>query len=955
MAKNLRDPFPDYVERTWEILEFEKENYLKERREKNGLPPPTDDNLNGLCISGGGVRAATLGLGMLQIFIKNGILKHFDYLSTVSGGGYIGSCLTSLMSDEPKYCDKEGKIPIKNQHFNAAEVGLESDSSPFVGLNDSYEYNSIENAKLKVKHQLHHLRRHGEYLTPNKKFLGWDVNQAIGALVGGIFIHVPIFILMISSVVLLHHALLFGFSNDNFINDLRNPPEAYIDRAMLDDEMTRDAGTLAEIKEKSKAISSQLKVWYYTKFKPQLALAYRPILDDIKWAIIFLGLGVFIGIIMVRISRRYPLKIVKDEAEEIQYDGENHKTYFDRQGGQNILQLRSRPFIFWFRTFTYAFPPLLAYVLIFILILNNQIDTPQYFMLLGLPLCYAVGLFISVNTYILLYAINKAQESVSGSIYRSFYSGMQGTAFMGCIVALIFPLAIVLLFGGHGIAFKLATSFVPVALAYYFTMQTFGGKSDSPSFLNKIISSLRMPLLNLSIFLFSGLAFAGLSNALYELEKLIVPDWGFSYAATAIILFVICIVGLIILGFLANSNDISLHYFYRDRLSAAYLRTQGRVQRPEAKTDYMAKHKELFDITIRDHENLKLKDVGDGNGKGPYHLIVTALNLQGSNDLAKKTLKSDHFIFSKFFVGSRSTGYYRTDKYNGGSTKLSSAMAISAAAVSSGMGSLSFAASNFYMTLLNLRTGYWVHNPWFLQKEDIEEKLISEGKMQKNSFKRAWEKFFKKHPFWLTYLASEFTGMMNSQTQRVNVSDGGHTGDNIGLLPLIQRQCRTIVACDFEEDGKFSFGSFGQAVRLAKAIYNTDIEIDLRPMIPEKQADGSIRSKSSVAIGKITYNDNGKQMEGRLIYMKSSVNFLEENMDKPLIKSQDKHMFYVPAPVFILNYYKSHPDFPHQSTADQYFDEIQFEAYRMLGEHITKQAVNEVKKALEIEEIRDVD
>ena len=50
-----------------------------------------------------------------------------------------------------------------------------------------------------------------------------------------------------------------------------------------------------------------------------------------------------------------------------------------------------------------------------------------------------------------------------------------------------------------------------------------------------------------------------------------------------------------------------------------------------------------------------------------------------------------------------------------------------------------------------------------------------------------------------------------------------------------------------------------------------------------------------------------------------------------------------PAPVMVLNYFKRNPKFPHQTTADQYFDEVQFEAYRLLGEHIGKQAVGRVE------------
>lgn len=51
--------------------------------------------LRALCISGGGIRSATFALGALQALAEKRLLQHFDYLSTVSGGGYTGSWLTS--------------------------------------------------------------------------------------------------------------------------------------------------------------------------------------------------------------------------------------------------------------------------------------------------------------------------------------------------------------------------------------------------------------------------------------------------------------------------------------------------------------------------------------------------------------------------------------------------------------------------------------------------------------------------------------------------------------------------------------------------------------------------------------------------------------------------------------------------------------------------------------------
>ena len=48
-----------------------------------------------LCLSGGGIRSATFGLGVIQFLAQTGLLSRFEYLSTVSGGGYIGSWLST--------------------------------------------------------------------------------------------------------------------------------------------------------------------------------------------------------------------------------------------------------------------------------------------------------------------------------------------------------------------------------------------------------------------------------------------------------------------------------------------------------------------------------------------------------------------------------------------------------------------------------------------------------------------------------------------------------------------------------------------------------------------------------------------------------------------------------------------------------------------------------------------
>ncbi|BAW80141.1 hypothetical conserved protein [Candidatus Nitrosoglobus terrae] len=82
-----------------DVIAEEHEKYVKPRRAyaKIDAGDPEKDAV-GLGLSGGGIRSATFNLGILQAVELYGFLKRVDYLSTVSGGGYIGSALTWFMS-----------------------------------------------------------------------------------------------------------------------------------------------------------------------------------------------------------------------------------------------------------------------------------------------------------------------------------------------------------------------------------------------------------------------------------------------------------------------------------------------------------------------------------------------------------------------------------------------------------------------------------------------------------------------------------------------------------------------------------------------------------------------------------------------------------------------------------------------------------------------------------------
>lgn len=73
----------------------------------------TQHDLVGLALSGGGVRSATFNLGLLEGLNAHGVLDHVDYLSTVSGGGYIGGWWSSYRKRvTTASCDATKEPPI---------------------------------------------------------------------------------------------------------------------------------------------------------------------------------------------------------------------------------------------------------------------------------------------------------------------------------------------------------------------------------------------------------------------------------------------------------------------------------------------------------------------------------------------------------------------------------------------------------------------------------------------------------------------------------------------------------------------------------------------------------------------------------------------------------------------------------------------------------------------------
>ena len=240
-------------------------------------------------------------------------------------------------------------------------------------------------------------------------------------------------------------------------------------------------------------------------------------------------------------------------------------------------------------------------------------------------------------------------------------------------------------------------------------------------------------------------------------------------------------------------------------------------------------------------------------------------------------------------------GFRPTETYMRGALTLGAAVATSGAAVSPNMGSATpSAALALLLGALNVRLGLWVptpsHGSWPLSQTRL----------------------------WPYYLLRESLSQTNDLGSYCYLTDGGHF-DNTGLYSLIERGCRYIVLVDNGADPEACFADVGEAIRRCRIDFRAEIVLDTRVFHPPDNAAVTVH----VVCGRIRYdaghlrrlgwkNVSGPQAIGRLVWI------------KPIVLPADSGD--------VRQYKLENREFPQQSTADQWYDESQFESYRKLGE-----------------------
>ena len=814
-----------------------------------------------LCISGGGIRSATFGLGILQGLARCGLLDKFHYLSTVSGGGYIGSWLSA-------WINRDGLTSVVNQ----------------LALQDEHARPNPEPVEIQ------NLRSYSNYLSPRLGIFSADSWTLVGSYLRNLLLNWCVIIPLLAAFLAL--------------------PWIFSSIVMMDPPLRSDAPLW------SGAALVVIGVAYMGLNLP----CGRDLRLSQKRFLLFCLLPLFLASVLMTIYWAW-----------FNYYGRSLVAWPLFGFGQPQTWV---PFLYlgillhvisWltsllpahgFRALEFIAVVVSGAIGGVVLWLGAQKLFPHPVMQMELYICIAVPGFMALF-FVAIMVFAGISSRWTDDSDREWW----GRA-TGWLLAIAFGWLLIsglVVFGP--LSLKWTWSFVTTGgLAAIVTV--LGGRSPIVAATQKeraTASPLGLILSKASTIaavVFAAVLLILITEASTSVMKKLIQAYHIrlSYQATldsksgllgrpeeylnvifytpwwlVIPLAALLLLAGVVIARLINANTFSLHGIYRDRLIRAYLGASNSTRKENPFTG--------FD----ENDNIKMRDLWRQekfNGK-LMHVVNIALNLVSGEKLGWQERKAQSFTVSPLHCGSSAMhpGYRSTTGADGTvyggpqGISLGSAITMSGAAASPNMGYHSSPFVTFILTLLNVRLGAWLGNPG--QAGDQTFYLGYPGSSVRP-------------------IVDEALGLTNDKSPYVYLSDGGHF-ENLGLYEMVLRRCHFIVVSDAGEDPECSFADLGEAVRKIRVDFGIPIEFDQMDIFPRSQIDAVKDRGRNCAIGRIRYSavDGASAPDGIIVYIKP--------------------VCYGDEPRDIYEYFKRSVTFPHESTADQFFSESQFESYRMLG------------------------
>lgn len=771
--------------------------------------PDAGEPLSALCISGGGIRSATFGLGVLQGLAEQQLLPRFDYLSTVSGGGFIGSWLTAWAS-------RAGGIEAV-----AAQLQPEpARRPPRAGGPDP----------------VHHLRAYSNYLTPRAGTFTTDTWTLVAAVARNIVLNWCVLVPLLLAVLMIPRLYLSILAlpervlppAPGGVPDYGNPVFDAISGSFLVAWVlplvcmlllaTALANTLRFLPGVGGRANDRTT---YTRevLAPLLAAVLAYLLFD---SLFYLGsrfttesaLAAVLGAALVTCGIAWTLFLVQRRRS---------RARVERIAGPLSLAIAAMAVgggvASWIVTNRLLWSP-------------NPAHAPSWAMYatFGPPLvllgyCAGTVLFVGLSSRVLH---DDDREWMSRAVAAPLLACVAWTA-LGAAVLLLPD--VVLGWGrwAHGAAL------VATGAAAWLTRIS---ESWRASRARHGVRSRRDAALGLALavapFAFLMLFSVGLSVAtdavLGALQGLDWRDHDAVLWRTPVSLLAAATLLLVaiswVMGRYVNINTFSLHGLYRDRLVRAYLGASNPDRRPNPFTG--------FDP----HDDLRMTAL---ERTRPFHVLNLTLDLVRTRHLAWQERLAASFVVTPLCAGSADLGYRPVRDYAGGMS-LGTAMAISGAVASPAMACRATVLGGFILTLFDVRQGVWLGNTG-------------------PAGDRTWREPSPRSAVRL--ILREALGLTSDRSEYAYLSDGGHF-DNLGLYEMVRRRCRRIVVLDAGCDPDFLFEDLGNALRKIRIDFGISIDFDDAEQFAELRA-----RRRRFAMATIRYRDVDATAEnGRLLYIK---------------------------------------------------------------------------------------
>ncbi|SFS04865.1 Patatin-like phospholipase [Dyella sp. OK004] len=764
------------------------------RRERAGID--RHEPAIGLALSGGGIRSATFCLGILRAMAKNKVLHRIDYLSTVSGGGYIGASLGRLFKDK-------ARTPRE------VEQGLASDHSLLLWW----------------------LRNNGRYLTPAGAN---DVIMAVAGQVRSFLVtqfEVLMLALVLACIVTFPHLLASLWLSPGQTLFFAGSPWWWL--------LLLPAAL---------ALTAAYAYWFLGRNR----------LPDLLTALLAAIVGIYAMHVAMAAFAATDDAVSNDSVITV-------LAYF-----ATVLAIG------------FLLSPL-GWIWARFMMGRPENDDKRRLML----------------THVLSHCL-RASLALALLGAMDLFSWYLGYLFMSVLSGqLSFQL---------GVSFSVVTLVVVVA------------RNALPIVQANMAAAKRLPLTQIANIL--GLLLIMFIALLWlALVQVFVLSKNDNFAGTPLPGALgrwLCVFGAAAVFLLINGsvlqqlNRSSLHFFYRSRLARAYVSVGNDElhsgdahggDKPRFPASVLAKRRrDITDATAQvadllNGDDVAMKDYQPATSGGPIHLINCCIN-QTEDDRTgnyNADRKGVNLTVSALGVETGTHGPVQPGHAAWEKTTLAEWIAISGAAVGSGMGSLTKPGMAAMIFLSGLRLGYWQHN---LTKQAS-----------------AGFHLLQKYQAMCGEMFARFPGL---RAPRWYLSDGGHF-DNTGVYALLKRKLPVIILADCGADPDYAFGDVENLIRKARIDHDAIIRFidpeSLPPLAgglsaffgtPDSIQPGT--SNEYLLLAQITYSDD---CTGALLIIKPR-------------RTEDM-------PLDVAGYAARNASFPQQSTANQFFSEEEWESYCNLG------------------------